>query len=55
VQNPQAQPALLVLNASQYIAQLTATVLARVHNGTLPKGKFCTTKGQKFLNSKEIA
>uniref|UniRef100_A0A914I070 BHLH domain-containing protein n=1 Tax=Globodera rostochiensis TaxID=31243 RepID=A0A914I070_GLORO len=36
VLNPQANPAQLVLNASHYIAQLTSTVLARVHNGTLP-------------------
>ncbi|VDO61913.1 unnamed protein product [Heligmosomoides polygyrus] len=33
-------PAQLVLNAANYIQQLVATVRARVHNGTLPIGKY---------------
>ncbi|KAL3082728.1 hypothetical protein niasHS_010530 [Heterodera schachtii] len=37
VLNPQSNAAQLVLNASHYIAQLTATVFARVSNGTLPE------------------
>ncbi|KAL3119893.1 hypothetical protein niasHT_007021 [Heterodera trifolii] len=37
VLNPQSNAAQLVMNASHYIAQLTATVFARVSNGTLPE------------------
>lgn len=35
--------------AAKYINQLTATVIARVQNGTLPKGKLIILKNELFV------
>jgi hypothetical protein len=38
--NPQNDPLQLIQNAAQYINQLTATLVARVQNGSIPQGLF---------------